>query len=86
MYLFLTPSKTDGRIPSQQGEPDSLQPDLLGSFPADVCPDLIGQIGCGHRATIHHIRGGGGGGGEGKEVSDKYYISPTLDIKYPQTP
>ena len=21
MYLFLTPSKTDGRVPSQQGEP-----------------------------------------------------------------
>ena len=29
-YLFLTPSKTDGRVPSQQ--PYNLQPDLLGSF------------------------------------------------------
>ena len=29
-YLFLTPSKTDGRVPSQQ--PYNLHPDLLGSF------------------------------------------------------
>ena len=29
-YLFLTPGKTDGRVPSQQTY--NLQPDLLGSF------------------------------------------------------
>ena len=25
----------------------NLQPDLLGSFPADVCPDITGQFGWG---------------------------------------
>ena len=29
-----------------------LQPDLLGSFPADVCPDITAQFGCGHRAKF----------------------------------
>ena len=30
IYLFLTPSKTGGRVPSQQGAPQyNLQPDLL---------------------------------------------------------
>ena len=34
-----------------------LQPDLLGSFPADVCPDITGQFGSGHRANKYHIAG-----------------------------
>ena len=38
IYPFiLTPSKTDGRVPSQQGAP-----------PADVYPDITGQFECGH--------------------------------------
>ena len=37
-----------GRVLSgQQGEPTLLQPDLLGSFPADVCPDITGQFSLG---------------------------------------
>ena len=32
MYPFLTPKKTDGRVPNQQGTTYNLQPDLLGSF------------------------------------------------------
>ena len=43
IYLFLTPSKTSGRVPSQQGAPTDLQPDLLASFPADVCPDTMSR-------------------------------------------
>ena len=44
----------------------NLEPDLLGSFPADVCPDITGQFGCGHRAKFTpSVRGGGeAGGGE----------------------
>jgi len=57
--LFLTPSKTDGRVPSQQGAPDNLQPNLLRSFPADICPEIIGQFGCGHRAKFCPSGGGG---------------------------
>ena len=37
IYMFLTPSKTDGRVPRQKA-------DLLGSFTADVCSDITGQF------------------------------------------
>ena len=41
-----------------------LQPDLLGSFPAIVCPDLNSQFGCDHRAKVRSsVVGGEGGGG-----------------------
>ena len=30
----------------------NLQPDLLGSFPADVCPDITSQFGCDHRPKL----------------------------------
>ena len=47
-HLFLTPSRTDRRVPSEQGAPTrTLQPDLLGSFPADVCPKITGQFNLG---------------------------------------
>ena len=51
LYLFLTPSNTDGRIPSQQGTTYNL---------ADVCPDITGQFGRGHRAKFRPSLGGGG--------------------------
>ena len=52
-YLFLTLSKTSGRVSSQQGVPIyNLQPDLRERFSADVCPDINGQFGCGHRAIF----------------------------------
>ena len=35
---------------------DNPQPDLLGSFPADVCPEI------GHRAKFGHSVAEGGGG------------------------
>ena len=56
IYLFLTPSKTDGRVPSQQGAPATcnLQPDL------QTCSDITGQFGC----------GGGGGGSEGVDLKE----------------
>ena len=57
-YLFLTLRKTDGRVPSQQGAHTDLQPDILGSFPADI----IGQFGCGHRAKFSPSVGVGGRG------------------------
>ena len=40
----------------------NLQPDLLGSFPADVCPDINGQFGCGQTAEFSPSGRGGGGG------------------------
>ena len=52
MYLFLTPSRTDGRVPSQRRCTYNLQPDLLGSFPADVYPDITGQFGSGHNPSF----------------------------------
>ena len=37
------------------------QPDSLGSFPADVCPDIAGQFGCGYRGKVQTFSGGEGG-------------------------
>ena len=57
-HLFLTPSRTDRRVPSEQGAPTrTLQPDVLGSFPADVCPKITGQFGSDHSANEYHIAG-----------------------------
>ena len=38
----------------------NLQPDLLGSFPADRCPDITSQFGCGLREKFRPSVGGGG--------------------------
>ena len=46
----------------------NLQPALLESFPADVCPDITSQLGCGHRAKFSPSGGGGGGEGFGQIV------------------
>lgn len=43
IYLFLTFSKTDGTVSSQQAGA------FPGSFPADLSPDITGQCGCGHK-------------------------------------
>ena len=54
--MFLTPSKTDGRVPSQQGAPTT-------------CNLITGQLGCGHRAKFSPSLEGGEGveEEEGKE-------------------
>ena len=61
IHLLLTPRKTDGRVHGQQGTPATcnLQPDLLGSFPADVRPDITGQFWSGHKANIQVLGVGG---------------------------
>ena len=35
----------------------NLEPDLLGSFPADVCPKITGQFGSDYSANKYHIAG-----------------------------
>ena len=54
--MFLTPSKTDGIVPSQQGAPTT-------------CNLITGQLGCGHRAKFSPSLEGGEGveEEEGKE-------------------
>ena len=42
IYLFFALSKTDGRVPSQQGFPTTF-------FSADVSPGTSGHFWCGHR-------------------------------------
>ena len=46
----------------------NLQPELPGSFPADVCADVTGQFGCGHRTKFSPSVGVGGGGGPKGEI------------------
>ena len=81
-------------FPASKVHMQPVQPDLLGGFPADVCPHITGQFRCGHSGAgggglligycvwptgeIHHFRGGGGE--EGKRGGS--YI---LDMKSPQT-
>ena len=63
MCLFLTASKTDGRVPSQEERCTyNVQPYLLGRFPADVCPNITGQFGCGNNSKFSPSVGRGGGG------------------------
>ena len=80
IYLFLTPSKTDGRVPRCTY---NLQRDLLGSFPADVCPGITGQLGCGHRAKFRPSLGGRGWYKARCALTAKFNPS---EIKSPQTP
>ena len=47
--LFLAPSKTDGRVPSQQGAPTTCNLEVSQHC---VCTDLAGQFGCGHMAKF----------------------------------
>ena len=55
----------------------NLQPDLLGSFrPADVCPDITGQFGCGHTEKFSPSVGVGEGGSIGNWVWPKCEIHP----------
>ena len=77
IYLFLTPSKTDGRISSQQGTPTTSNltywevsqqtkvQTLLASLVVDIGRNSALQRGVG--------RGGGGGGGGGRFLTNSTY-------------
>ena len=69
MYPFLTPRKTDGRVPNQQGTTYNLQPDLLGSFAEDVYVQTLnyGPVWVWPKGKIQTFSWGvvGGGGGLG---------------------
>ena len=83
-------------FPASKVHIQPVQPDLLGGFPADVCPHFTGQFRCGHSGgmlignwvwqtgEIHHFSGWGGE--EGKrgfwQLAHGSYI---LDMKSPQT-
>ena len=57
----LTSSKTEEELPDSNVH--NPQRDLLGSFPADLCPGITTQFGCGHRAKFSISVGGTGGEG-----------------------
>ena len=65
MYPFLTPRKTDGRVPNQQGTTYNLQPDLLGSFAEDVYVQTLnyGPLWVLPKGKIQTFSWGVGGGG-----------------------
>ena len=48
IYLFLTPSKTNRRVPSQQGAPTTCNLTYWEVFPGDI----TSKFGCGHRAKF----------------------------------
>ena len=53
IYLFLTFSKTDGTVSSQQAGA------FPRSFPADLSPDITDQCGCGHKGKLVPSEEGG---------------------------
>ena len=60
---------------------NNLQPDLLGSFPANVRPDITGHFGCGLRAKFRPTVGHLGGG----RFLTNNTNNTILDTKSPQT-
>ena len=83
MYLFLTPSKTDGRVPSQQGAPTTCNLSYREVSQQKCVQTLLASLGVviGQNSAPHWGWGGGGEGGlrakftptvggEGKEASE----------------
>ena len=100
-YLFLTLSKTCGRVTSQQGVPTTCNltygKDSQQTFVQTLMASLgvvIGQYSDLQwgRGTLRLDNGCGGRAqftrsvGGGGEVSVKSHIAAILDVKYPQTP
>ena len=59
IYLFLTPSKTDGRVPSQQGATTTCNLTYWEVSQQHVWPDITGQVEYGHKAKFRPLVGGG---------------------------
>ena len=66
MYLFLTPRKTNGRVPSQQGAPTTGNVTYWDVSQQTYVHIVLASLGCGNRATLRpSVQSGVGGGGVG---------------------
>ena len=66
MYLFLTPRKTNGRVPSQQGAPTTCNVAYWDVSQQTYVHIVLASSGCGNRATLRpSVQSGGGWGGVG---------------------
>ena len=65
IYLFLTPSKTDGRVPSQQGAPTTCNLSYREVSQQKCVQTLLASLGVviGQNSAPHWGWGGGGKGG-----------------------
>ena len=86
-------------FPASKVHMQPVQPDLLGGFPADVCPHITGQFRCGRsggggcskeiecsqRAKFTTLVGGGGGKEGKRGFWQIAHGSYILDMKSPQT-
>ena len=70
IFLFHTPSKADGRVPSQQGAPTTFN---LTDWEVFLQTYVQSQFGCGHRAKFSPSVGGGGGGKEVCQIAHTSY-------------
>ena len=63
MYLFLTPRKTNGRVPSQQGAPTTCNVTYWDVSQQTYVHRVPASLGCGNRATLRpSVQSGGGVG------------------------
>ena len=85
MYLFLTPRKTNGRVPSQQGEPTTCNVTYWDVSQQTYVHRVLASLGCGNRATLRpSVQSGGGGGGGvglgGVEYQNGKWVWPKGEI------
>ena len=64
MYLFLTLSKTNGRVPSQQGAPTTCNVTYWDVSQQTYVQIVLASLECGNRAKLRPSVQSGGGGGE----------------------
>ena len=81
MYLFLTPRKTNGRVPSQQGAPTTCNVTYWDVSQQTYVHRVPASLGCGNRATLRpSVQSGGGGGRGGVEYQNGKWVWPKGEI------
>ena len=82
MYLFLTLSKTNGRVPSQQGAPTTCNVTYWDVSQLTYVQIVLASLECGNRAKLRPSvqSGGGGGGGGWVEYKNGKWVWPEGEI------
>ena len=82
MYLFLTPRKTNGRVPSQQGAPTTCNVTYWDVSQQTYVHRVPASLGCGNRATLRPSVQSGGG--EGFRTNNPQLFSTSNPLRHPE--